>query len=103
MNKVIFDLQLESLAQADLDDIVLYTTLQWGDEQVRRYIRKLEEGMLLLQENPKAGRSYGRIRPGVRMLAVGEHMILYRILENQISIRRILHQAMHLPSYIKTT
>ena len=81
-------------AEADLFNIGLYTFRTWGDIQTDRYIRQLEDCCQLLADNPALGRKYDEIRPGLRRMKQGKHIVFYREESGGILICRILHQSM---------
>jgi toxin ParE1/3/4 len=81
-------------AEADLFNIGLYTFRTWGEIQTDRYIRQLEDCCQLLAENPALGRPCDEIRPGLRCMKQGKHVVFYREKRGGILICRILHQSM---------
>jgi toxin ParE1/3/4 len=78
-------------AEADLFNIGLYT---WGAIQTDRYIRQLEDCCQLLADNPTLGRPCDEIRPELRRLKKGKHVVFFRKELGGILISRILHQSM---------
>jgi toxin ParE1/3/4 len=81
-------------AEADLTRIAEYTLETWGETQKLRYVRALRELCRQLAENPMLGRACDDIRPGLRRMKEGRHVIFYRATENGIAVSRILHQSM---------
>jgi toxin ParE1/3/4 len=79
-------------AEADLGDIVCYTLQQWGKDQTIRYIDDLEACCQELANDPELGRSCDHIRPGLRRMECGRHVIFYRMEAGGILVSRILHQ-----------
>ena len=88
------ELRFSRLAEADLEKIALYTLDTWGEEQVIRYLDRLEESCSILAGNPSAGRPCDDIRPGLRRMECGRHVIFYRQEPGGIFVSRILHQSM---------
>jgi toxin ParE1/3/4 len=86
--------RLSHRAEADLFDIGLYTFRTWGEIQTDRYIRQLEDCCQLLADNPALGRKCDEIRPGLRRMRQGKHVVFYRQEPGGILISRILHQSM---------
>ena len=82
------------LAEIDLYDIGIYTYRTWGEAQAGRYLRNIEECCQLLAENPGVGRSCDEVRPGLRRMEQGKHVVFYREEPGGIQISRILHQRM---------
>ena len=86
--------RLSRLAEADLTDIGIYSLQIWGEDQAVRYIDNLEYCCNLLADNPQLGRACNHIRPGLRRMECGRHVVFYRIEEDGIVVSRILHQRM---------
>ena len=82
------------LAEADLLDIGLYTNQTWGRKQCTRYLRQLEERCRQLADDPRRGRLCDEIRPGLRRIRVGKHVVFYREEPGGILLSRILHERM---------
>ena len=81
-------------AEADLLDIGEYTLRTCGKTQTARYIGELEVWCQTLADNPALGRPCGDIRPGLRRLEHGKHVVFYRQEPTGILVSRILHQRM---------
>ena len=90
---------LSPAARADLDSIWEYTAETWGLDQAERYIFDIRTACEALASGRKKGRSAEDIRTGYRKLAVGSHLLFFRVTgEGVIDVIRILHQRMDLPS-----
>ena len=81
-------------AEADLFNIGIYTSRTWGEAQTDRYIRQLENCRQLIADNSALGRPCDEIRPGLRRMEQGKHVVFYREDPGGILISRILHQRM---------
>jgi toxin ParE1/3/4 len=81
-------------AEADLLSIGIHTLETWGEAQAARYIGELEICCQRLADNPMLGRSCDYIRPGLRRMEQGRHVVFYRQERDGILISRILHQSM---------
>jgi toxin ParE1/3/4 len=82
------------LAEADLLDIGLYINRTWGRKQCNHYLRQLEERCRQLADDPRRGRPCDEIRPGLRRIRVGKHVVFYREEPGGILVSRILHERM---------
>ena len=82
------------LAEADLYKIGLHTSRTWGEAQTDRYLSQLEDCCRRLANNPALGRACDEIRPGLRRMEQGRHVVFYREEPGGILISRILHQRM---------
>jgi len=81
-------------AEADVLGISRYTLRTWGEERTIRYIDDLEACCQTLAGNPMLGRACDRIRPGLRRMERGRHVIFYRGDARGILVSRILHRRM---------
>ena len=81
-------------AEADLLSIGAYTLRTWGEDQAIRYIDDLEACCQMLADNPTLGRACDEVRPGLRRMECGQHVVFYREDAEGILVSRILHQRM---------
>ena len=82
-------------AEADLLSIADYTLRTWGEAQADRYIGELETCCQMLADNPRLGRPCDEVRPGLRRMEHGKHVVFYRLQKpGGIIVVRILHQRM---------
>jgi toxin ParE1/3/4 len=81
-------------AEADLLSIADYTLRTWGSAQAVHYIGELEVCCQMLADNPALGRLCEDVRPGLRRLEHGKHVVFYRQEHGGVLISRILHQRM---------
>jgi toxin ParE1/3/4 len=87
------------LAEADIEGIWSYTAQRWGDAQAEIYLRKLHSALESLSSKPKSGLACDEIRAGYRKLAVGSHVVFYRLENHDVKIVRILHQRMDIDEH----
>ena len=85
---------LSRRAETDLIEIARYTLETWGEDQAVRYIDELEACCHRLSENPALGRACDQVRPGLRRIEHGRHVVFYRRDGTGILVSRILHQRM---------
>ena len=81
-------------SEADLLSIGDYTIRTWGKAQAARYLGELEVCCQTLSDNPALGRLCDEVRPGLRRLEHGKHVVFYRQERGGILVSRILHQRM---------
>ena len=81
-------------AEDDLLSIGDYTLRTWGKAQAARYIGELEICCQTLADNPALGRLCEDVRPGLRSLEHGKHVVFYRQQRGGVLVSRILHQRM---------
>jgi len=87
-------LRFSRRARSDLLGIAAYTLQTWGQEQAISYIDDLEGFCQMLANNPALGRECGHIRPGLRRMERGRHVVFYRQETGGILVSRLLHQRM---------
>ena len=86
---------LTVLAEQDLAAIAAYTLDRWGEIQAARYLDQLEACCQLLADSPTIGRPCDEIRPGLRRMEQGRHVLFFRVRSgDSIVVVRILHQDM---------
>jgi len=80
-------------AERDLLSIE-YSLRTWGAAQAAPYIDELQDCCQALADNPGLGRRCDDVRPGLRRLEQGKHVVFYRQEPGGILVSRILHQRM---------
>ncbi len=84
-------------AEADMRGIIRYTRRQWGDEQVRRYIAKLEQGIARLAASQGAFNDMSALYPALRMARCEHHYVFCLPRENAPAlVVAIFHERMDL-------
>jgi toxin ParE1/3/4 len=86
--------RLTHRAAADLLSIGTYSLHTWGKHQAVRYLDDLEACCQTLAESPGLGRRCDKVRPGLRRMECGRHVVFYRQEEGGILVSRILHRRM---------
>ncbi len=88
-------LRFSRRAEADLLNIGDYTVCTWGEAQADHYLSELEACCQMLAGNPALGRPCDAIRPGLRRMEHGKHVVFYRLQKSGgILVVRILHERM---------
>ena len=85
---------LTNPARDDLQSVAMFGAIAWGDETSSHYHAAIEEVFTSLLHFPELGRVWSDADPGVRFMAVGEHVIYYKADDDAITIIRILHRRM---------
>lgn len=93
------EVRLRPLAEADLEEIWLYTFKHWSLEQADKYISDLVSTMEHLACEDKTGRMCS-VREGYFQYAVGSHIMFYRVTPAALDITRILHQRMDVERHL---
>jgi len=91
--------RLSPLAQADLEDIWLYTFKYWSPEQADRYHHDLVDAIEALARGVKTGRRVD-VREGYFKYLVGQHFVFFRHSETTLDVIRILHQRMDIERHL---
>jgi toxin ParE1/3/4 len=63
-----------------------------------RYIDHLRDRASELLHFPELGRARDEIHPGLRSLLARNHLLFYRIEDQEVQVLRILHGSMDLPN-----
>jgi toxin ParE1/3/4 len=77
-------------ARSDLAEIWDYYVTVASPHTADRIVREIGEACRLLEDHPLAGRARKEVRPGLRSIAAGPHVIFYRVTENVAEIVRVL-------------
>ena len=92
--------RLRPAARDDLEDIWDYTVREWDIEQALVYTDELEAAIELICESPTLCRERNEYVPPVRIMAHGEHLIIYVIDDEGITVTRILHGSMDVDAHL---
>ena len=87
-------LELSPKAQADLEDIWLYSLSQWGLAQADDYLAALRRIIEGLQDGRTPSRNADDVRHGYCMALAKRHVIVFRESLEKIEVIRVLHQRM---------
>lgn len=91
--------RLSLQAEADLEEIWVYTFETWSIEQADRYHNDLMAAIVALASGSRIGRAVD-IREGYFKHPVGSHVIFYRRSDASIDVVRILHQRMDVSRHL---
>ena len=92
MSRRKFDLAFSVSAESDIDDILAYTLINWGERQLSEYKKILEAALKAIEKNPKVGRIRDDLRREYRSYHFGKHLIFFRIEGTTVFISRVLHE-----------
>ena len=81
-------------------EIWIYTFKVWDETQADRYLGILESGIRALSRNPDEGVSRDALRAGYRSKKLEHHIIFYTFTDDEIRIRRVLHEVMDLGRHL---
>jgi toxin ParE1/3/4 len=90
-----YTLEITQEAEIDLEAILNYTALQWGEQQVDIYNGIIEKALMTIQANPECGQSQYGVAKQIKGYKAGKHIIFYRVESTTIYIVRILHGSMN--------
>jgi len=78
----------------DLHNVAGYSELHWGINQRNKYLKALENKLLLLSQNPRLGKLRTDLTIACRSYPHEEHIIFYQEFKQHIAIIGILHKRM---------
>jgi len=85
-------LRVSREAQAELDNIWLYTARESGSIDVAtRITDSITRQFWLLNRYPYVGRRRDDLRPGLRSFAAGDYVIVYRVEKDAVLILHVFH------------
>jgi plasmid stabilization system protein ParE len=88
------DVEIAAAASADLEDILRFSIVRFGEERASRYFDDIENAIRRLREFPDSGVLYPGTLPPVRYASCGSHRIFYTRRDGRLLVIRVLHQAM---------
>lgn len=94
------DYVLSNKADADLDEIYVYSFHNFGEAKADAYFLSLRDCLQSLAGNPRMGRSIDALHAGLLCHRHARHVIYYLIEDAGIFVVRILHEAMDAPRHI---
>lgn len=92
--------KLSKLAEHDFAKITRYSLINFGVEKTADYVLSLENVLLKLAMSPLIGKNRSDIDPTLMSFPHQQHMIFYRVRQNDIFVVRILHQQMETKLHI---
>ena len=87
-------------AQVDLDDIWEHSFEHWGLDQADDYIEGIRRMAAKIVAEHVQRRRCDHIRQGYFKATVGSHILFYVIVDTDIDVKRILHQAMEFQRHL---
>ncbi len=82
-----------------MKEIKSYSRKIWGDQQTKKYLSEIKNGLETLAISPELGKTRDEIIDGARSFSIGRHTIFYRIGKAKIEVARILHSRMNVTQY----
>jgi len=78
--------------EAELDDIWLHIATEGQSSEIAdRVVDSITQQFLLLSKHPYLGRKRDDLRPGLRSVAVGSYVVIYRVEGNDVVILHVVH------------
>lgn len=87
-----FRVNLTARATADFEDILLHGVQTWGEERAAAYDAALEGEIDKLAQFPFLGRSRSDWPTNFRALVVRDHVVVYHVDDEAVTVVRILHR-----------
>jgi toxin ParE1/3/4 len=92
--------RLRPLAQADLEEIWLYTAGRWGAEQANAYHDLIADVLDRLAAGRLKARSAEHVRAGYLKYPAGSHTLFFRTAPYGLEVVRILHSRMDVARHL---
>lgn len=87
------NLEFSNAAKVDLDEIWDYSRRNWGAVRAAGYLDRLADAAEALARGELTGTRADDIRPGLRRLVSGSHILWFRITDDRLLVIRVLHQS----------
>lgn len=95
--------EISKEAEQDVEEIAQYTQQTWGNEQMAKYLRGLNNAFHFLAENPQINHEHQELNPPARIHHYKQHIILYVLTDESVLITRVLHQRMDIGTHYEKT
>jgi toxin ParE1/3/4 len=76
----------------DLEEIFALSIQEWGDDHFVRFRQELVASIRSLVHQPALGGERNDLAPGIRLLHVAPHWVIYLANEDRVEIVRVMHQ-----------
>ena len=77
-----------------MDAIAAYTQREHGAAQMKSYLDAIADRIEQLTLRPQTGSDASALRPRLRKIKAGKHIVFYVLLDEAVEIVRILHERM---------
>ena len=94
------EVSFRAAAEADLAEILSYTTAQFGRDAASSYLSSFEDAFGFLSQYPEGGSVFRRQPSIIRSLSCASHRIFYVTDQDEVSVIRILHHSQDQPQAI---
>lgn len=88
------DLIILPAADDDLVGIYNYTFDRWGLAQAENYLGEFDVSFTALCDGSAITRSAADVKPDLRKVQVGRHVVFFRETAERIEVVRVLHERM---------
>ena len=92
--------KLSKVAEKDIENILDYSYLTFGEKVAEKYFIDLKECLQTLSENPLIGINSDSLRKGYFRHPHQSHLVFYKLKTNGIFIVRILHKSMDIKQHL---
>jgi toxin ParE1/3/4 len=88
--------------RAELDAIWSHIATESGSLEIAdRAVDAITDTLLQLSRYPQLGRQRDDLRPGIRSLAVGSYLVIYRPQGNNVRILHVVHGSRNISSIVR--
>jgi toxin ParE1/3/4 len=95
-----YTLIITAEANEDYEDIMAYTLVTGGVDQLSIYDDKIQEALTIITQDPQRGRKHKKLSSHLRYYHVGRHFIIYQIEATTVQVLRILHENMDISRHV---
>ena len=97
---MIGEYRLSERAAQDIADIYAYSLTRWGEDRADQYIEGIYRALKALATHPTRDASRNKRSAPFRMIAVQQHFLLFEVLNDEVIILAIMHQAQNVEKHI---
>lgn len=88
---------LTQQAILDFENIALYSTEQWGKKVTEQYLKKFENALSLLAQQPNILKKKKEVSLGLWFYRVEKHFLVCDFIDDDIYVLAVKHGMMDLP------
>lgn len=86
-------------ARRELQGIYAYTVETWGDAQAETYLSGFDKMFAALRSGSAITRSAADVKPDLRKVQVGRHVVFFRETAERVEVVRVLHERMDVGNF----
>jgi toxin ParE1/3/4 len=92
--------RLSETAAQDIANIHTYSQTRWGEAKANQYVEAIYRALEKLAARPDRSISRDKRSAPFRMIAIRQHFALYEVLNGDVIVLTIMHQAQNVEKHV---